>query len=119
MRSRHVAPAPAVEQAGTGARLVVVGYPRLFPAHHSDVTGCGSWLTTRERRTLNQAADLLNAVIAVEAWLAGARYVDVSRTFKGHELCTSDPCLVALPLPAAAHPTAKGQQRSPIGSPTR
>jgi lysophospholipase L1-like esterase len=99
----------AVQQAAPGARLVVVGYPRLFPAHRSEVTGC-EWLTNRERRALNQAADLLNGVIAVEAWLAGARYVDVSRTLEGHELCTGDPWLIPLPLQAAAHPTAKGQQ---------
>ena len=99
----------AVEEAAPDARHVVVGYPRLFPARQSKVTGCG-WLTNKERRALNQAADLLNGVIAVEAWLAGARYVDVSRTLKGHELCTSDPWLVPLPLPAAAHPTVKGQQ---------
>ena len=99
----------AVEAAAPRAKLVVVGYPRLFPAQQSDVVGC-SWLTDDERQALNHAADLLNGVIAVEAWLAGAKYVDVSRTLEGHELCTSDPWLIPLPLPAAAHPTAKGQQ---------
>jgi lysophospholipase L1-like esterase len=100
----------AVEAAAPRAKLVVVGYPRLFPAHQSDVTGCSTWLTDAERRGLNDAANLLNGVIAVEAWLAGAKYVDVSRTLTGHELCTGDPWLVPLPAPAAAHPTAKGQQ---------
>jgi lysophospholipase L1-like esterase len=99
----------AVEAAAPRAKLVVVGYPRLFPAHRSDVTGC-AWLTNRERRALNHAADLLNGVIARQAWLAGARYVDVSRTLEGHELCTSDSWLVPLPASGAAHPTAKGQK---------
>jgi lysophospholipase L1-like esterase len=100
----------AVEAAAPHTKLVVVGYPRLFPAKQSDVTGC-PWLTDAERQGLNQAADLLNGVIAVEAWLAGARYVDVSRTLKGHELCTSDSWLVPLTAPTgAAHPTAKGQE---------
>jgi lysophospholipase L1-like esterase len=99
----------AVEAAAPQAQLVVVGYPRLFPAHQSDVTGC-DWLKDDERQALNEAADLLNGVIEVEAWLAGARYVDVSRTLKGHELCTSDPWLVPLPLDGAAHPNAEGQQ---------
>jgi lysophospholipase L1-like esterase len=99
----------AVEAAAPRAKLVVVGYPRLFPAHQSDVTGC-PWLTDAERRGLNQAGDLLNGVIAVEAWLAGAKYVDVSRTLEGHELCTSDRWLVPLPAPGAAHPTEKGQR---------
>jgi lysophospholipase L1-like esterase len=99
----------AVEAAAPGARLVVVGYPQLFPAHRSDVSGC-PWLTSGERRALDHAGDLLNAVIAVEAWLAGAVYVDVSRTLEGHELCTTDPWLVPLPAFGAAHPTVEGQQ---------
>jgi lysophospholipase L1-like esterase len=99
----------AVEAAAPDARLVVVGYPQLFPAHKSDVVGC-AWLTNAERRALIRAGNLLNAVIAVEAWLAGATYVDVSRTLEGHELCTSDPWLVPLPADQAAHPTVKGQQ---------
>jgi lysophospholipase L1-like esterase len=100
----------AVEAAAPRAKLVVVGYPRLFPAHQSEVTGC-PWLTDAERRGLNAAAKLLNGVIAVEAWLAGAKYVDVSRTLEGHELCTSDSWLVPLTAPSgAAHPTAEGQQ---------
>jgi lysophospholipase L1-like esterase len=99
----------AVEAAAPRARLVVVGYPRLFPTHQSDVTGC-PWLTNDERRGLVQAGELLNAVIALEAWLAGATYVDVSRTLEGHELCTTDSWLVPLPTTGAAHPTEKGQQ---------
>jgi lysophospholipase L1-like esterase len=99
----------AVEAAAPRAKLVVVGYPRLLPAEQSDVTGC-DWLTDDERQALNHAADLLNGVIAVEAWLAGARYVDVSRTLKGHEVCTTDPWLVPLPLSGAAHPNAEGQR---------
>jgi lysophospholipase L1-like esterase len=98
----------AVEAAAPGARLVVVGYPRLFPARRSDVTDCG-WLTNGERRALNHAGDLLNGVLAVEAWLAGATFIDVSRTLDGHELCSRDPWLVPLPDFGAAHPTDKGQ----------
>jgi lysophospholipase L1-like esterase len=99
----------AIEAAAPGARLVVVGYPRLFPARRSDVTGC-SWLTNGERRALTRSADLLNGVIALEAWLTGATYVDVSRTLEGHELCTSDSWVVPLPDFGAAHPTEEGQQ---------
>jgi lysophospholipase L1-like esterase len=99
----------AVEAADPRARLVVVGYPRLFPTHAADVTGC-PWLSDAERRSLNEAAKLLDGVIAVEAWLAGATYVDVSGALSGHELCSADPWLVPLPEPMAAHPTIEGQQ---------
>jgi lysophospholipase L1-like esterase len=99
----------AVRAAAPDARLVVVGYPQLFPAHRSAVTGC-PWLTNGERRAFDYAGELLNAVIAVQAWLAGAVYVDVSRTLEGHELCTTDPWFVPLPAFGAAHPTVEGQQ---------
>jgi lysophospholipase L1-like esterase len=99
----------AVEAAAPRARLVVVGYPRLFPSDASAVVGC-DWLSDAERTSLIQAGELLNAVIAAEAWLAGATYVDVSRTLAGHELCTKAPWLVPLPEAGAAHPTVEGQQ---------
>ena len=99
----------AVEAAAPRAQLVVVGYPRLLPAEQSAVTRCGSLLTDDERRALNEAADLLNGVIAEEARLAGAVYVDVSGTLAGHELCTSDSWLVPLTEPGGAHPNLEGQ----------
>ena len=98
----------AVEAADPRARLVVVDYPRLFPRRASAVTGC-PWLSEQERRSLVEAGTLLNGVMAVEALLAGATYVDVGNSLAGHELCTADPWLVPLPSPGAAHPTAPGQ----------
>jgi lysophospholipase L1-like esterase len=100
----------AVEAADPRARLVVVGYPRLFPLSASAVTGC-AWLSDQERRSLNEAATLLNRVIAGEALLAGATYVDVTDSLAGHELCTAQPWLVSLtpPFTGAAHPTVAGQ----------
>ena len=99
----------AVEAADPRARLVVVGYPRIFPSDASAVTDC-SWLSDAERVALNQSASLLNAVIRAEAVLAGATFVDVSSTLAGHELCTADSWLVPLPQQMAAHPTVPGQQ---------
>jgi lysophospholipase L1-like esterase len=99
----------AVEAADPRARLVVVGYPRLFPRSASAVTGC-PWLSDQERRSLNQAAVVLNGVVAAEAFLAGATYVDIRNSLAGHELCTADPWLVPLPADGAAHPTVQGQR---------
>ena len=98
----------AVEAADPRARLVVVGYPRLFPTDASAVTGC-PWLSDAERTSLNEASALLNAVIAAEAWLAGATFVDVSGASAGHELCTADSWFVPLTDPGGAHPTIEGQ----------
>jgi lysophospholipase L1-like esterase len=99
----------AVEAADPDARLVVVGYPRLFPRDPAAVTGC-PWLSEAERRSLVDGGALLNAVIAVQAWLAGATFIDVSNTLDGHELCTADSWFVPLTEPMGAHPNDAGQK---------
>jgi lysophospholipase L1-like esterase len=103
----------AVHKAAPSSRLVVVGYPRLFPQRQSAVTGC-PWLSDRERRELNRAADLLNLVTRLSAYRSGARYVDVSSSLAGHELCTKDSWVFPIGVGDApqywAHPTLPGQQ---------
>ncbi len=103
----------AIEKAAPRADLVVVGYPRLFPRSASKVTGC-PWLDDRERRALNATADVLNLVIRLSAVRVGARYVDVSRTLAGHELCSADPWVFPIGVGNVpsywAHPTLPGQQ---------
>ena len=103
----------AVHEAAPGARLVVVGYPRLFPADADDVTGC-PWLSEAERRGLNRAANLLNRVTRAVARHSGARFVDVGSALAGHELCTADSWLYPIgdltAVRSWAHPVAEGQQ---------
>ncbi len=103
----------AVRKAAPRARLVVVGYPRLFPRRQADVTGC-PWLESRERRALNAAGDLLNFEIRLAAWRAGARYVDVADALAGHELCTKDSWIFPIGVGSVpqywAHPILPGQQ---------
>jgi lysophospholipase L1-like esterase len=67
-------------------------------------------VSAADRQALNEAADMLNSVIAAQAALAGATYVDVSRSLSGHEFCTAQPWLVLPPQPGAGHPTIEGQQ---------
>jgi lysophospholipase L1-like esterase len=103
----------AIHRAAPGARLVVVGYPRLVPAKDSEVTGC-PWLSTGERAALTRGGDLLDAVIAVEARRAHATFVDVRPAFAGHELCSAQPWLVPVGFPGVppssyAHPSPAGQ----------
>ena len=103
----------AVEAAAPHAKLVVVGYPRLFPRRQADVTGC-PWLTDKERSALVEGGNLLNLVIRLSAWRAGARYVDVSNTLAGHELCTADSWIFPIGVGSVpsywAHPILPGQQ---------
>lgn len=103
----------AVRKAAPQADLAVVGYPQLFPSRAADVAGC-AWLSDDERRGLNRTARLLNRAIAAAANRAGALYVDVSRSLRGHELCSEDswvyPLGQDLNTSSWAHPTLRGQK---------
>jgi lysophospholipase L1-like esterase len=78
-----------LKAAAPGARLVVVGYPRLFPGSRAQQEGC-RWLSDRERATLNRLATLLDRTIRRSARRAGVQYVSVLRALNRHELCTKD-----------------------------
>ncbi len=56
----------------------------------------------------------LTRAVAERAYRAGARFVDVGRSLRGHELCTADSWVHPLGRDADvsswAHPTAPGQQ---------
>jgi len=97
------------------ARIVLTGYPRLFTL--------GAGLTpeqTRAARSMNAAADLLNATIAFSALVNRVGYVSVSEKFAGHGIGSAAPWIVApsgfcnaayncSPSPFDAfHPTAAG-----------
>ena len=102
----------AVRRAAPHARLVVLGYERLF----EPTAECADpYAPNLHRRTkLNQGADVLDGVIAATARLAGVRYVDVRGSFAGHALCAQDSWIngpeVGL-ANGAYHPTAVGYAR--------
>ena len=64
----------AVRKAAPGAKLVVVGYPRLFPRRQADVTGC-PWLTSAERRAPGSSGSRTAAPRAMAAPARNARRV--------------------------------------------
>lgn len=89
------------------ARVVVLGYPRLYTI----VSGCVGIGTTK-RQALNGAADVLDETIEKAAARAGFVWSDVRDEFDGHELCSGDDWLnsVAFPFENSYHPTARGQR---------
>ncbi|MGW6933685.1 SGNH/GDSL hydrolase family protein [Lentzea sp. NPDC054927] len=95
-----------VKQASPNARLVVLGYPRLFTPNDQCRT-----LSVVKRGALNDAADELSGVIAAAAERAGARYVDVREAFADHGVCSDEPWINALVSPTADsyHPNKAGQ----------
>ncbi|KUN79013.1 lipase [Streptomyces bungoensis] len=97
----------AIRGKAPAARVVVLGYPRLYQLHGS----CSGGLPDTDRAALNAAADHLDQVLAARAAAHGFTFVDVRRAFGGHEICSSAPWLHSvdwLDLGASYHPTAGG-----------
>lgn len=79
-----------VKNKAPNARIVLTGYPRLFTV--------SAGLTTQQAlaaRSMNSAADLLNATIAYSALVNRVRYVSVAERFSGHGIGSADPWIVA------------------------
>ncbi|MFC0003224.1 SGNH/GDSL hydrolase family protein [Micromonospora siamensis] len=95
----------AIRARAPQARLVVLGYPRLFE------TGWCGWLamSSYKRTILNGAADLLASVIANRAAAAGATFADPRGDFTGHGVCAADPWIRDVSgVIEAYHPDADG-----------
>ncbi|MEV6133780.1 SGNH/GDSL hydrolase family protein [Streptomyces violaceusniger] len=77
----------AIKGAAPGARVVVVGYPRLYKIGGS----CGILgLSDTERSALNSAADVLNTVLAQQAANAGFTFLDPRPAFDPHTICSEN-----------------------------
>ncbi|MER5842897.1 SGNH/GDSL hydrolase family protein [Streptomyces prasinus] len=89
------------------AHVVVLGYPRFYKLSGTCIAG----LTETERRTINNASDVLNGVMAKRAANAGFTFSGVADEFTGHELCSGDAWLhsVSVPITNSYHPKAAGQ----------
>ncbi|MBW0103227.1 SGNH/GDSL hydrolase family protein [Pseudonocardia sp. KRD291] len=94
------------------ARIVVLGYPRLFaPGEACDVALVPN---AARRASLNRAADTLNASLRATATRFGARFADVSGAFAEHGVCSADPWINGPSAPQATgnyHPTRVGYAR--------
>lgn len=103
-----------VRAAAPGARLVVVGYPRIFPRAPALIT-C-AWMASAELRYLNAKANSLNAAIGRAAAVAQVAYVDVEDALANHELSCRpgswvNPFKPSRELfPYSFHPNAHGQR---------
>ncbi len=104
-----------VKKTAPNARIVLTGYPRLFT-----VSAALTAQQAQTARTMNSAADLLNATIAYSALANRVGYVGVTDRFAGHGIGSAAPWIVApaglcspsancSPSPLDAfHPTAAG-----------
>lgn len=111
----------AIRRAAPKSRLIIVGYPRLFPdaSLPTPVRNCAALdqIKTREAAYLNSRLDALNAAGAAAARDVGVEFIDVTDAFDGQELRCSGPSLVnrlhvrPTLFPASFHPTAEGHAR--------
>ena len=90
LRARLTAAYAAIHAAAPFAKVVVLGYPRLFSA--KPVVACD--VAPIDSKALSKAEDVLNASIATAVKKADAAagtkfatYLDNGQVFKGHELC--------------------------------
>ncbi|MFF3753639.1 SGNH/GDSL hydrolase family protein [Streptomyces sp. NPDC002018] len=76
----------AVRAKAPNARVIVVGYPRLYTIRGS----CGIFgLSDTERTALNSAADTLAAVTSARAAEAGFTFLDARPVFDPHTICSN------------------------------
>ena len=96
-----------IRSRAPSARVVVLGYPRLYTI----VDGCAG-IGNAKRTALNGAADTLAGVTRQAAGRAGFTWSDVRDEFSGHELCSGDDWLnaVTIPIGSSYHPTARGHR---------
>ncbi|MFQ4149124.1 SGNH/GDSL hydrolase family protein [Arthrobacter sp. LAPM80] len=101
----------AVKAKAPGARVLYLGYPRLFEPHNMPALGFTPTQVTGAK-ALNAAADLLNGILAFSALSNRTAFVPVAYLFSGHGIPSASPWLnyPGGPNPYAFHPTAEGYQ---------
>lgn len=99
-------------RAAPGARIVVVGYPRIF--NSSSCFG-NLGISATERTKANQLAEALDQTIAKHASppsITGITYASALSSFGTHPVCSSSPWINGLNLFATTesyHPSRNGQ----------
>jgi lysophospholipase L1-like esterase len=98
----------SIRSRASSAKVVVVGYPRLFNG-----TDCnaGTFFSPDEMTKLNATANLLNSKISASASAAGFTFVDPTSKFIGHAVCGSPEWINGLsnPVSESYHPNVTGQ----------
>ena len=100
-----------IKARAPNARLVVLGYPRLFQVNGT--TNCLFEVGTAKRSRLNATADLLSTVTAERVAAAGGTYLDARGTYAGRGICAASPYLngTTWPIGDSYHPNRNGHSR--------
>lgn len=110
----------AIRDRAPNAKVVVVGYPRIFNGEE-----CNSLarISPEEQQRLNETADLLAGTIGGRASAHGFTFVDARDAFTGHAVCDdaewvnglSDPIMESYHVNAAGHRDGYAPLVTPVG----
>ena len=108
----------AIRSRATKARVVVVGYPRIFMGEDCNAA---TWFSPAEETRLNATADLLNSKLSSAAAARGFAFANPTRRFTGHAVCDSTEWINGLsnPITESYHPDRAGHSSgyAPLVSP--
>jgi hypothetical protein len=98
----------AIRGRAPNARVVVVGYPRIFNGEECNLA---SRISPGEQAELNRTADLLATTIGARAAAHFFGFVDVRGIFTGHAICDDVEWINGLsyPISESYHPNRTGQ----------
>lgn len=98
----------SIRSRAPGAKVVVVGYPRIFNGVDCNA---GTFFSGDEMSRLNATADLLNSRISSRASAAGFSFVNPTQAFIGHAVCGNPEWINGLsnPIMESFHPNRSGQ----------
>lgn len=99
----------AIRTRAPSARVVVVGYPRIFMGEDCNAL---TWFSPKEEQRLNAMADLLNSITSQRAAAAGFAYANPTSRFIGHAVCDKPEWINGLsnPISESYHPNVAGQR---------
>lgn len=91
------------------ARVIVVGYPRIFNGEDCNAL---TWFSPTEESRLNATADLLNSTTQTAAAAAGFQFANPTTKFIGHAVCDSVEWINGLssPVSESYHPNIAGHR---------
>ena len=98
-----------IRAKATTATVVVLGYPKLFTAEGK--TCNVNFLTSGNEKKMNESAELLDSVIKGRAEAQKFTFVNPTKPFESHEVCSSSEWLngQSNPLSESYHPNVSGQ----------
>jgi lysophospholipase L1-like esterase len=97
----------SIRSKAPNARVVVVGYPRIFMGEDCNA---GTWFSPHEQSRLNSTADLLNSKLSAAASARGFGWANPTSRFIGHAVCDDVEWINGLsnPISESYHPNRPG-----------